>query len=752
MLGQSKKERKAGVKHALAQHRGDFNCYPMVGSLGVCKEAFLLLNGLENGVLKKLRHALKEERDGSVISHSVAEHGNMGRKKPSAATLACAAWINELAAAAGDVCPVTGKLHCFMFFCTATLFGLYNDSCNERGMANGFILGWSSFKKLVDKTQDGPYFYLVSNIKWKRAVTQKMCGTCVSLIEAKDRLLEEKVPFTDARWEEWRQKRKEHWFVASAERKHYSELRNSCRLGVVVNVLVLIMDASKPLMHLRRFLDTAEGRKIWQIKGGFIGLLDHSNGCGLVWLSAGPGPLVGGNAEEAGDFSGQHASWEGTDVNLSLLLSYIRARHNQGRMQRHLHLQLDGGADLRGFGLIQLIGILLSLGWFDRVTIASLIPGHTHEDVDGMFSMLWKGLKATEAAKHCLTWPEMMRVAYQTYNGWAVPLASHNVVGKIQISEVSAVHMFQQLFGLGKWSGKIRRFQSTQNPKLKGFFGSGSDPVKKPHKFLFEQGETGPVATAFFTAASDSEVFFPTAPIFRSCPDILTIESADLMGPFLEQLEKVRAGLRAQKDPGKCGYSPKQVADYMEEPVQWMPPYLAHPLPVFTAADLAAGGAHWQLLERLGRPLLKGKHSRVNILEEVLDGDVELEEDEWAAIAARQVDEPDEDVEPSSMAENSLSEASDEASFEVERIMKVITFSSKYQQRELLVKWVGFLEPEPAWECDLPPNLIVEFDTAESKRIEEEMMLRRRNAFKEGNAGLEEAERQGKRGRRSSNK
>ena len=705
--------------------------------------------------MKKLKRAIKEERDEGIVSHSVADHGNAGKKKPGAKTLACAAWLNGLAEATGDVCPVTGRLHCFMFFCVATLFGLYNDHCTAEGMQQGFILKESSFKKLVDKSLGGLFFYLVKNIKWKRAVTQKMCGTCVGLIEDKDVLLKKHVPFSDQEWEEWRQRRMAHWSVASAERKHYSDLRSSCRLGVVKDVLVLIMDASKPLLHPRRFVDTAEGRRIWQIHGGFISLLDHTNGCGLAWLLAGTGPYTGGTAGADGVFSEQHATWEGTDVNLSLLLSYIRARHTQGGMQRHLHLQLDGGGDLRAFGLVQLIGILLCLGWFDRVTIASLIPGHTHEDIDALFSMLWKALKATQAAKHCLTWPEMMDVARRVYTGWADSRPSRNVIGKVQISEVPAVYMFQKLFGLGKWGGKIRRTQTTSSPAMVGFFGSGSDPTKKPHKFVFERGTTGPVATAYFTAASDSAVFFKETEIFRSCPNILEIESADLITPFEEGLAKVRASLRAQKDPGKCGYSAKHVADYMTEPVSWMPPYERNLPPLFTAADVVAGGAHWELLERLGRPLLKGQQAqrvarRDGNEAEIIDDD-EAGADEWSAVAARQVDE-DDDEEHASVTESSLSEASDEASFAVERIEKVIVFSQKYQQREFLVKWVGFLQPEPAWESDLPANLVAEFDAAESKRKEDEARQRRREVFREGDGALEEAEGRTKRARASRKK
>jgi hypothetical protein len=156
----------------------------------------------------------------------------------------------------------------------------------------------------------------------------------------------------------------------------------------------------------------------------------------------------------------------------------------------------------------------VSLGWFDRVTIASLLPGHTHEDIDMLFSMLWRRLKKPDGAATVLTWPEIIRSAQDVYCGWDQPPPAGSAAGRVQISEIGAVASFQQAFGLGRWAGKASPLRPVRNGAIKGLFGKGSDPEKKPHRFVIERGVNGPTVTAYFTAARDSPIFRTESPIF----------------------------------------------------------------------------------------------------------------------------------------------------------------------------------------------------------------------------------------------
>ena len=55
------------------------------------------------------------------------------------------------------------------------------------------------------------------------------------------------------------------------------------------------------------------------------------------------------------------------------------------------------------------LGLLIQFGWFKNIDMYSLAPGHTHEDIDQMFSTwhqhYWhKGLQSPLAIPHFIEW------------------------------------------------------------------------------------------------------------------------------------------------------------------------------------------------------------------------------------------------------------------------------------------------------------------------------------------------------------
>lgn len=57
---------------------------------------------------------------------------------------------------------------------------------------------------------------------------------------------------------------------------------------------------------------------------------------------------------------------------------------------RHLFLQIDGGPENTSKTFYALCEYLVRRGVFDRIEAARLPVGHTHEDIDAMFGVLWK--------------------------------------------------------------------------------------------------------------------------------------------------------------------------------------------------------------------------------------------------------------------------------------------------------------------------------------------------------------------------
>lgn len=176
---------------------------------------------------------------------------------------------------------------------------------------------------------------------------------------------------------------------------------------------------------------------------------------------------------------------------------------------------MDGGWTARSFVLIQLFAVLIGLGWFKRATIASLIPGHTHVDVDTIFSVFRRAL-ASDSYKANLSWPELLRVLQHAY-----PSGSEY---RLRFIEWAA--QFKRLFHHARFNAGVRidngagvrtvaiekdMERPCRHPDMVGLFGKGTETgveLTKPHVFnLWARDEDGCVVVdARYSAADDSKV------------------------------------------------------------------------------------------------------------------------------------------------------------------------------------------------------------------------------------------------------
>jgi hypothetical protein len=85
------------------------------------------------------------------------------------------------------------------------------------------------------------------------------------------------------------------------------------------------------------------------------------------------------------------------NLNISFLFCYLRKLKEQGKLGRNLMLQFDNcWRDNKNRWLFGFISHLIELGWFDRVEIYFLKPGHSHDMVDALcFAPLGKKARET---------------------------------------------------------------------------------------------------------------------------------------------------------------------------------------------------------------------------------------------------------------------------------------------------------------------------------------------------------------------
>ena len=372
--------------------------------------------------------------------------------------------------------------------------------------------------------------------------------------------------------------------------------------------------------------------------------------------------------------------------------------YKNGLLKAHLHLQVDGGSDARGFVVVQLLALFVSLGIVERVTIASLIPGHTHEDIDAFFSRLWKSLKTGAGVRSHRSWAEIMDCARSVYPGWC-----NLTLGKIEASAVSTIPFvwrFQELFGQGP--GHAAR--PCLSPRMKGLFGKGKDHALKPSKFVIEVGpDQLPTITAFLSSVPGAAIYgaFDRVPVFRFAPRLEGLAVHDLaIGWHIQHAALVQA--LASGDPLEAGYT----AEHVREIATMECAFTAPPEDAFGPAiharfqalvDLGFAPLKDVRLERVpraARGAQRGaraghqKKDKSSDSDDWDEGDVPNEEED--EIEAGELEEEEEGGEESVVG-------ADDVQYEIEDWLDR-RFNSKDQCNEYFIKFVGW--PDPEWTLE----------------------------------------------------
>jgi hypothetical protein len=568
LFGLSKKEQDAVYLQELV-HKGAPGQYPLPGRI-VCRSAYLLLRGIGKDRLSALGTTLQLQSERGGVSIAPIANRNAGSSRPSLKTVIALNFVVTLALSCGDANPVTGIVHVWMFRCLSTLWAMFGTWCHENKVTAGDKLGLTAFFALFKR--GGRWYHLLEHIKFKRCVTQKICSTCGSLMVERRELFVQRLVRGSAEWLAWEARSAAHYALIWAERRCYSELRERVRAGAV-NISAYIIDASKPLRHPRRLFDSQAARAIPQLSGAFIGVLSHTTQRALAFVSPAPGVRIwhaarAASAKKKARAAGTAYTWESTDVNCTLLLRVLLHDWANGVLHRHIHIQVDGGSDARGFVLLMLLALLVSLDFCDSVTIASLIPGHTHDDVDSFFSRLWKALKTRAGVVECRTWREILARACEVFPGWH--MATTDKVGPAGVTLIAFVWKLRELFGQG--SGCSTR--PCLSPKLKGLWGAGTHHATKPSRFVIVASAEScrPVVSAYLSSVDGAPLFhnFRETEVFRFCPNLDLLEGHDLSIGWAEQ----HAALVVALDAGDCraaGYSEKQREEIRAMVVDFQP-------------------------------------------------------------------------------------------------------------------------------------------------------------------------------------
>jgi hypothetical protein len=68
-------------------------------------------------------------------------------------------------------------------------------------------------------------------------------------------------------------------------------------------------------------------------------------------------------------------------------------RENNNKLPPVLYHQIDGGPENANNEFIAIAALLVASGLVEKVVLSRLPVGHTHEDIDGLFALIWKKLR-----------------------------------------------------------------------------------------------------------------------------------------------------------------------------------------------------------------------------------------------------------------------------------------------------------------------------------------------------------------------
>jgi hypothetical protein len=555
----------------------------VLGAQQMCKSCYKWVRGLVSS--EPLKQASLTVRRGWPIKRHgrVGMSGILSQKKVNALY-----WFLREVDLWGERMPgsnKSGKLYIPFYLDLYEMWRDYRDVCGEGAYdATGRlqILGARSFVDMVEGRGAGGQ--LCAHVQLTSPATFKKCGECETYKTRIGELRRLGCQFESQVVQDVVLSRRAHISIISSDRGLFQHARRLFQgpEGLITaewaGVLLISADKSSDVFHPERYQQTDQVTKLSQLKGLLYGLMNHTTCENLAILSPASGVERSVRDDDAAKSRRKNAkkngsggesvavprarkgeakmkvnvSWKGGTVFASFLLSYISRLQTTGaKLPPHLYLQIDGGE--RSFVLLCLCGYWLSIGTFEKVTIASHFPGHTHEAVDAMFSELRNALTANSKSG-TLSWEQIVAIARKTYT--MNTTAKH---GPVHVVEPDCI------FDLDKFFAGIR------NPDTKGLWGDKKkQQTEKPHVFEMHVQIVGnvrvPEVRSYVCASQKSDdtlirdwmrVFTP----FATLPPPTDLPVADFHAPF-ERARQEMVRVMRSSPPGSLGLSEAQVQQY----------------------------------------------------------------------------------------------------------------------------------------------------------------------------------------------
>lgn len=356
---------------------------PAVSGIHLCYQCFARFHGLSDWVMRDL---IRKKLAGDSV-----EHSKKGRQQMRAATMGALEWIDNRVKMLGDYMPHKSYIH-LPPGSKKELYDNYVLDC-QINYVNHSPVSKATFWHLMKK-----HFPRVKIPKQKRFAK---CDTCDSY----DTRIRE--AFSDSIRQELRREKSKHLdFVVQERRKYYKHRRKAASdpsshpKREYMSLILDGMDQAKTQVP-RVARETSSTKNLYGVPYVTVGVLNH------------------GHNPSLNTFPSQY----GKDASLTChLLSETIRRHFESKKiptkaaagkKRVLYVQLDNaGSENKNYAVMGMFALLVFYGVFDKIKVSFLPVGHTHEDVDQMFSCISRALR-----KHSVLVPsalfDIMKTSYK---------------------------------------------------------------------------------------------------------------------------------------------------------------------------------------------------------------------------------------------------------------------------------------------------------------------------------------------------
>lgn len=336
---------------------------PIVCGLHICKKCFSLYHGVSEWTLTKL---IRKRQAGEGSAHGTTGRGAMRPK-----TLHALEWIDNRVKMLGDFMPHKSYIH-LPPGSKDELYQTYVLDCQLSAL-NDCVTRTTFFNLMSQK------FPRVKIPKQKRFAKCDECESFDTRIRS---------AFSDATRQQLRKEKSRHLdFVVQERRKYYKHRRKAASDPIshpnkeYMSLIIDGMDQAKTQVpRVRR--ETSSTKNLYGVPYVTIGVLDH------------------GHEPTVYTFPSQFA--KDSSLTCDLLSESIRRHFERERMpsksprgkKRVLYVQLDNaGSENKNYAVMGMFALLVHFGVFDKIKVSFLPVGHTHEDVDQMFSCIARALR-----------------------------------------------------------------------------------------------------------------------------------------------------------------------------------------------------------------------------------------------------------------------------------------------------------------------------------------------------------------------